>query len=80
MKNILPSVLPRFHGKAVEDPDEFLFEYDILCCSYDYITNEQKIKLFPSTLKDNALHCFMSLGPNEIGVPREISRVLQYQG
>ena len=55
MKNISPSVLPHFHGRAVEDPDEFLFEFDILCRSYDYVTDAQKLKLFPTTLKDNAL-------------------------
>ena len=62
MKNILPSVLPRFYGKATEDSDEFIFEFDILCRSYDYTTNAQKLKLFPATLKDNALCWFMSLG------------------
>ena len=31
MKNISPSVSPHFHGKSTEDPDEFLFEFDILC-------------------------------------------------
>ena len=25
MKNISPSVLPRFYGKVVEDPNEFIF-------------------------------------------------------
>ena len=39
MKNISSSVLPRFHGKAAEDPDEFLFKIDILCRGYDYITD-----------------------------------------
>ena len=62
MKNISPSILPRFHGKDTEDPDEFLFEFDILCRSYDYTSSEQNLKLFPTTLKDNALHWFMSLG------------------
>ena len=62
MKNISPSVLPRFHGKATEDPNEFLFEFDILCCSYDYTFSEEKLKLFPTTLTNNALHWFMSLG------------------
>ena len=62
MKNISPSVLPHFHGKATEDPNEFLFEFDILYRSYDYTSSEQKLKLFPATLKDNALHWFMSLG------------------
>ena len=66
IKNISPSVLPRFHGKAAEDLDEFLFEFDILCRSYDYITDAQKLKLFPATLKDNALHRFMSLGGGTI--------------
>ena len=62
MKNISPSVLPRFHGKVAEDPYEFLFKLDILCRSYDYVTDAQKLKLFPTTLKDNALCWFMSLG------------------
>ena len=62
MENISPSVLPHFYGKVAEDLDEFLFEFDILYHSYDYTTNEQKMKLFPATLKDNALHWFMSLG------------------
>ena len=55
-------MLPLFHGKAAEDPDEFLFEFDILCRSYNYVTNAEKLKLFPATLKDNALRWFMSLG------------------
>ena len=37
MKNIFPSMLPRFHGNAAEDPNEFIFEFDILCHIYDYI-------------------------------------------
>ena len=37
MKNIPLSALPNFHGLSSEDPDEFLFEFDILCRSYDYI-------------------------------------------
>ena len=61
-QNISPLVLPNFHGKSTEDPDEFLFEFDILCRSYDYISSEYKLKLFPSTLKGNALRWFMSLG------------------
>ena len=42
MKNIPPSGLPHFHGKVHEDPDSFLFEFDILCRSYDYATEAQK--------------------------------------
>ena len=31
MKNIPPSVLPKFYGMASEDLDSFLFEFDIVC-------------------------------------------------
>ena len=60
MKNISPSVLPNFHGNSFEDPDEFIFEFDILYQIYDYISSEQKLKLFPPTLKGNALWWLMS--------------------
>jgi hypothetical protein len=66
MKNIPLSSLPNFHGLSSEDPDEFLFEFDILCRSYDYISNAKKLKLFPATLKGNALRWFMSLGGHVI--------------
>ena len=51
MKNIPLTALPNFHGLTTEDLDEFLFEFDILCRSYDYTTPIQQLKLFPSTLK-----------------------------
>ena len=51
-----------FMEKPLEDPNEFLFKFGILCRSYDYTSNEQNFKPFPATLKDNALHWFMSLG------------------
>ena len=44
MKNISPLDLPSFHGKATEYPDELLFEFDILCHSYDYTSSEKKLK------------------------------------
>jgi hypothetical protein len=66
MKNIPLSTLPNFHGLSSEDHDEFLFEFDILCRSYDYISNAQKLKLFPATLKGNARRWFMSLGGHVI--------------
>jgi hypothetical protein len=58
--------LPRFRGMLIEDPDLFLFEFDILCRSYNYTNNAQKLKLFPATLKDLALRWFMSLGEHTI--------------
>jgi hypothetical protein len=66
MKNIPLSALSNFHGLSTEDPDEFLFEFDVLCRSYDYTTIAQKPKLFPATLKGNALRWFMSLGGENI--------------
>ena len=35
MKKIPLSALPKFYGKRSEDPDTFLFEFDILCRSYN---------------------------------------------
>jgi hypothetical protein len=67
MKNIPPSVLPNFHGMASEDPDAFMFEFDILCCTYGYIDDAHKLCLFPATLKGTALKWFMGLGENTIG-------------
>ena len=55
LKNIPPIALPKSYGLATEDPDTFLFEFDILCHSFDYNTNAHKIKLFPATLKESAL-------------------------
>jgi len=66
MKNISPSALPHFHGLTTEDPDTFLFEFVVLCQTYDYIEDEQKLKLFPSTPKDVALCWFMGLPRNSI--------------
>jgi hypothetical protein len=51
MKNIPPSILPNFYGTCTEDPDAFLFEFDILCQTYGYISDIQKLRLFPATLK-----------------------------
>ena len=55
MKNISPSVLPNFRGMVIEDLDAFLFEFDILCRSYNYVDDAQKLQLFPTTLKDFGL-------------------------
>ena len=64
--NIPLSKLPNFHGLSIEDLDEFLFEFDILYRSYDYISDIQNLKTFPATLKGKALWWFMSLGRDSI--------------
>jgi len=66
MKNIPPFALPNFHGMVSEDPETFIFEFDVLCHSYDYSSDAQKLKLFPDTLKDYALRWLMGLGTNII--------------
>lgn len=66
MKNITPSTLPHFHGLTSEDPDAFLFEFAIICRTYDYATDEQELKLFPSTLKDAAMRWFMGLARDSL--------------
>ena len=65
MKDIPPLALPHFHGMTSEDPDS-LFEFDILCRSYNYVRDAQKLKLFPATLKDSTLRWFMGLGEHTI--------------
>jgi hypothetical protein len=62
MKSIPLQNLPTFHGLISKDPDTFLFEFDVLCRGYDYTSEPQKLKLFPSTLKWASLHWFMGLG------------------
>ena len=66
MKNISPSTLPCFHGLTTEDPDTLLFEFVVICRTYDFAEDDKKLKLFPSTLKDVALRWFMGLLGNSI--------------
>ena len=66
MKNIPPSILPNFYGTTFEDPNSFLFEFDILCRTYGYTDDTHKICLFPATLKTIALKWFMGLGEHTI--------------
>lgn len=39
MKPIPLTTLPNFHGLSSKDKDTFLFEFDIVCRGYDYISN-----------------------------------------
>ena len=55
MKPVPLTTLPNFHGISSEDPDTFLFEFEIFCRGYDYIFDAQKLKIFPTTLKGIAL-------------------------
>jgi hypothetical protein len=66
MKNIPLSSLSNFHGMASEDPYSFIFKFDVLYWSYDYTSNSQKLKVFLTTLKGDALRWFMGLGGDSI--------------
>ena len=66
MKNISPSAPPHFCDLTTEDPNTLLFEFDVICQTYDYIDDEKKLKLFPSTLKDATLRWFMGLPGDSI--------------
>lgn len=54
-------MLPTFYDRITEGLNSFLFEFDILCRSYAYNTDAQKLQLFPTTLKGDALCWFMGL-------------------
>lgn len=60
-KPIPLTALPSFHGLTSEDPNTFLFEFYIVCRGYDYITDAQKLKIFPANLKGTALWWLMGL-------------------
>ena len=54
-KSIPPHVLPNFHSLENEDPDVFLFQFEILCRGYGYYANDKKLNVFPLTLKGVSL-------------------------
>lgn len=79
MKNISPAHLPTFIGMSSEDPDQFLFEFKVLCQTYDYKTYNQKLKLFPSTLKDAVMRWFMVLPSNSISTWAQMETAFLYK-
>ena len=66
MKIISPSVLTNFHCMWTDDPKKVIFEFEVLCKSYDYFQYPQKLNLFLATLNDGALRWFMGLGTNYV--------------
>lgn len=58
MENISLSSLPHFHGITFEDSDTFMFEFFFVYRTYDYASNDQKLKLFPSS---NPQRCNIAL-------------------
>lgn len=76
MENI-PFVLPYFYGLIIEDPHTFMFEFTIVCKTYDYTIDEKKLKLFQSTLKDETLLWFMSLGGDIITTWGQMKQIVR---
>jgi len=66
IKNIPPSVLPNFYGTTSEDPDSFLFEFDIVFRTYGYTDDAHRLRLFPTALKATTLRWFMGLGEHTV--------------
>ena len=66
MENIPLSSLPSFQGMDVEDTNTFMFKFDVLCRSYDYTSDAQKLKFVLATLKGATLRWFMRLGVGTI--------------
>lgn len=81
MKDIPMQSIPTFNGMIREDPDSFLFEFDVLSRGYDHSIDPKKLKLFPSTLKVAALRWFMGLGGRTINYWDEMktSYIKRYQ-
>lgn len=61
MNKINPFVLPHFCRLTTEDLDTFMFEFSIVWKNYDYTIDDQRLKIFPSTLNDATIHWFNSL-------------------
>ena len=76
MKNISPPILPNLHGLRSEDPKTFLFVFEVLCRSYDYLLHSWKLKLFPATFEDTTLKWFMGLGVPSIRTWEEMKTTL----
>jgi hypothetical protein len=74
LKSIPLQNLPIFNGLISEDPDAFLFVFDVLCIDYDYTFEPKKLKLFPSTLKPETLRWFMGLGGGTINSRDEMKQ------
>lgn len=47
INNISSSTLPNFHGSMTKDPNTFLFEFYLLCRSYDNTIDTKKMNFFP---------------------------------
>lgn len=73
--HIIPLSLPNFHGLVNEDPDTFLFEFEILCRGYDYCTKRSSYPMVHEPRWE--LHPIM--GGHEEHILEEVSRLLQSQ-
>ena len=75
IKNISPSILPNFHWLRNDDPETFIFDFEVLCRSYDSFLDTQNLILLPTTLKDAESKWFMGLGAHSIRACEETKNV-----
>ena len=64
LQNINPLAFPKFLGLSSKDLDTFIFEFEVVCRTYDYFIDAKKLRFSPSTLKDASLRWFMSVATN----------------
>ena len=58
-----------------EDLDVFLFQFEVICRGYGYCSNDQKLNVFPHTLKGTTLQWFMRLSGNCIQTWEDMKHV-----
>ena len=78
LKTGLIHLLPNFHGLENEDPNKFLKQFHIVCCSMkpNELTEDLiKIKAFPFDLKDRVTDWLYSLPPDSVGTWNEMARL-----
>ena len=66
MKNFSPSTLQHIHGLTYDSIETFMFEFFVVYRTYEYASDDQNLKLFPSTLKDAVVPLFMGFPGNSI--------------
>ena len=45
MKNINHANVPHFQSLTTKDPSTFLFKFEVVYITYDYVANAEKIKI-----------------------------------
>jgi len=60
-----------------EELGTFMFEFNVVCRTSDFSSDDENLNLFPSTLKDTSLLWFMGLHGNNITTWAEMQEALK---